>query len=58
MTVVIHAAYSPDLALCYFLLCPKLKLAVRGRRYNDITMSEAKLWNVPAMCLTMHLKWF
>jgi len=38
MTVVIHAAYSPDLALCYFLLCPELKLTLRGRRYN-ITMS-------------------
>jgi hypothetical protein len=56
MNVVIHAAYSPDLALCYFLLCPELKLTLRGRRY--ITMSQAKLWGVPAMCLTMHLKWF
>jgi hypothetical protein len=41
MTVVIHAAYLPDLVLCYFLLCPDLKLAVKGSKYNDITMFEA-----------------
>ena len=33
MTVVTHAVYSSDFALCDFLLCPELKLAIRGRRY-------------------------
>jgi hypothetical protein len=31
-----HPPYSPDLALCDFLLFPKLKNALMGQRFADI----------------------
>jgi histone-lysine N-methyltransferase SETMAR len=31
-----HPPYSPDLAPCDFLLFPKLKTALKGRRFSDI----------------------
>jgi hypothetical protein len=42
MTVVPHPPYSPDLALCDFLLFPKLKMVLEGSRFNDVTMIQAK----------------
>jgi len=36
MTVVPHPSYSPDLAPCEFFLFPKLKLRMKGRRFNTI----------------------
>jgi histone-lysine N-methyltransferase SETMAR len=31
-----HPPYSPDLALCYFWLFPKLETALKGNRFSDI----------------------
>ena len=36
MTVVPHPPYSPDLAPCDFFLFPKLKLQMKGRRFDTI----------------------
>ena len=36
MTVIPHPPYSPDLAPCDFFLFPKLKLRMKGRRFNTI----------------------
>jgi hypothetical protein len=30
MVTVLHPPYSPDLALCYFALFPKLKIKFKG----------------------------
>ncbi|EZA53809.1 Histone-lysine N-methyltransferase SETMAR, partial [Ooceraea biroi] len=38
--------YSPDLAPCDYFLFPKLKIAVKGTRYNDITDIEAAVTEV------------
>jgi len=34
MTMIPHPPYSPDLAPCDFFLFPKLKLRMKGRRFN------------------------
>jgi len=36
MTVIPHFPCSPDLALCDFILSPKLKMACNKRRVNNI----------------------
>ena len=36
MTVIPHPPYSPDLAPCNFFLFPKLKLQMKGRRFDTI----------------------
>jgi len=36
MTVIPHPQYSPDLVPCDFFLFPKLKLRMKGRRFNTI----------------------
>jgi len=36
MTVVPHPPYSPDLAPCDFNLFPKMKLQMKGRRFDTI----------------------
>lgn len=36
MTVVPHPPYSPDLAPCDFALFPKLKIKLKGRRFDTI----------------------
>jgi hypothetical protein len=38
MTVVPHPPYSPDSALCNFFLFPELKVTLKGRRFNNVTM--------------------
>ena len=32
-----HPLYSPDFAPCYFLLFPKLKNALKGQRFADLS---------------------
>jgi hypothetical protein len=34
MAVIPHPPYSPDLAPCYFFLFPKIKLKLKGRRFD------------------------
>jgi len=36
MTVIPHPPYSPDLDRCDFFLFPKLKLRMKGRRFDTI----------------------
>jgi transposase len=41
MTVVPHPPYSPDLAPCNFLF-PRLKIKLKGRRFDTTEASEAE----------------
>jgi hypothetical protein len=36
MAVIPHPLYSPDLAPCDFFLFPKMKLKLKGRRFDTI----------------------
>jgi hypothetical protein len=36
MAVIPYPPYSPDLATCYFFLFPKMKLKLKGRRFDNI----------------------
>jgi hypothetical protein len=42
MAVFPHLPYSPDLAPCDFLLVPKMKLKLKGRRFDTIEEIQAK----------------
>ena len=45
MTVIPHPPYSPDLAPCDFFLFPKLKLRMKGRRFDTIQeIQEESQW--------------
>ncbi|EFN89680.1 Histone-lysine N-methyltransferase SETMAR, partial [Harpegnathos saltator] len=50
--VIDHPPYSPDLAPCDFWLFPKLKLAMKGNRFDTILViqktSTAILKAIPA----------
>jgi hypothetical protein len=37
MVIFPHPPYSPDLALCDFDLFPKLKMKVKGRRFETVS---------------------
>jgi hypothetical protein len=41
--VIPHPPYSPDLAPCDFFLSPKMKLKLKGHRFNTIEEIQAKL---------------
>jgi hypothetical protein len=40
--LVPHPPYSPDFAPCDFFLSPKLKMALKGTRFNDFTIIQTK----------------
>jgi hypothetical protein len=42
-TVVVPSLYSPDLAPCDFSLLPRLKIKLKGRRFDTIDVVEAEL---------------
>jgi hypothetical protein len=42
MAVIPHAPYSPDLAPCHFFLFPKMKLKLKGRRFDTIEKIQAE----------------
>jgi hypothetical protein len=44
MVIVPHPPYSPDLASCDFALFPKLKMKLKGRRFETVsdTQRESK----------------
>jgi hypothetical protein len=42
MTVVPHPPYSPDLASSDFFLFPKLKMKLKGRRFQKIEEIQAE----------------
>jgi hypothetical protein len=37
MVIVSHCPYSPDLALCDFALFPRIKLKLKGRRFETLS---------------------
>jgi hypothetical protein len=41
--VIPHPTYSPDLAPCDCFLFPKMKLKLKGRRFDTIVEIQAKL---------------
>jgi transposase len=42
MAVIPHPPYSPDLAPCEFFLFPKMKLKLKGRRFDTTEEIQAK----------------
>jgi hypothetical protein len=42
MAVTFHPPYCPDLALCDFFLLPKMKLKLKGRRFDTIEKIQAE----------------
>jgi len=42
MTVVPHPPYSPDLAPCDFFLFPKMKMKLKGRRFQTLEEIQAE----------------
>jgi hypothetical protein len=42
MSVIPHPPYSPDLAPCDFFLFPKIKLNLKGRRFDTIEEIQAE----------------
>jgi hypothetical protein len=48
MVVLPHPPYSPDLAPCDFFLFPKMKLKLKGRRFNTSEKIPVELQRVLA----------
>jgi hypothetical protein len=42
MAVIPHPPYPPDLAPCDFFLFPKMKLKLKGRRFDTIDEIQAE----------------
>jgi hypothetical protein len=42
MAVIPHPTYHPDLAPCYFFLFPKMKLKLKGCRFETIEEIQAE----------------
>jgi hypothetical protein len=42
MAVIPHPPYSPDLTPCDFFLFPKMKLKLKGRRFDTIEEIQAE----------------
>jgi hypothetical protein len=42
MDVILHPPYSPDLAPCNFFLFLKMKLKLKGRRFDNIEEIQAE----------------
>jgi hypothetical protein len=42
MAVILHPPYWPDLATCDFFLFPKIKLNLKGRRFDTIEQIQAE----------------
>ena len=42
MTVVPHPPYSPDFAPCDFFLFPKMKIKLKGRRFDTVEEIQAE----------------
>jgi len=48
-TVIRHPPYSPDLATCGFFLYPKMKLKLKGRRFDSIDEIQTESQDVMEM---------
>jgi hypothetical protein len=54
MTVIPCLLCSLDLALCDVFHFPKLKVVLKGRRFNGTILIQAKSWVIPAHCQMAH----
>jgi hypothetical protein len=43
MVIIPHSSYSPDLALCDFALFPKLKMKLKERRFETVSVIHREL---------------
>jgi len=55
ITVIQHLPYLDDLSAAFFLYFSKTQDGIKGRRFEDITMMQEKLWDTLAEFLTVHL---
>jgi hypothetical protein len=55
ITVILHTFYQQHLASCGFLF-PLLKIALKERRFNYITMIQTKARDILAEVQTMHCR--
>jgi hypothetical protein len=46
MAAIPHPAYSPDMAPCDFFLFPKIKLKLKGRRFDTTEEIQAESQSV------------
>jgi hypothetical protein len=57
MVIVPHPPYSPDFVPCDFALSPKLKMNLKGRRFETVSDIKIKLQavldNIKEMTSTM-----
>ncbi|KOC58697.1 hypothetical protein WH47_07089 [Habropoda laboriosa] len=44
--VLAHPPYSPDLAFCDYFLFPKLKIPMKGTRYDDIPIIQSAVTRI------------
>jgi hypothetical protein len=51
MTIIPHPPYSPDLAPCDIFLFPKMKLKLKGRRFENIEYIQAELQDMMKMLM-------
>jgi hypothetical protein len=51
MTVIPHHPYSSDLVFWEFSLFPRLKIVLKQRRFNDISIIQVKSWDTFTECL-------
>jgi hypothetical protein len=56
ITIIPHPRYSPDLPQCDFFLFQKLKMVLKGRRFNNVAMIQATLWDVLAEFQTIDFR--
>jgi hypothetical protein len=56
MTVIPHPLYSTDLVLCHFFVFPKLRMALKGRSFNHITIIPVKFQDALAKFQTVHVR--
>jgi hypothetical protein len=46
MVIIPHPPYSPDLAPCNFALFPKLKMKLKGQRFETVSDIQRELQSV------------
>jgi hypothetical protein len=51
---IAHPPYSLDLVLCDLFVLAKLKMVLKGGRFNDVTIVLAKLWDAFAGIQAVH----
>jgi len=55
VTTIPYPLYLADSVLCDFFLFPQLRMILKGRKFNDISMIHIKLWDMVAPFQTVHI---